>query len=299
VYRIQPNFVLEYSTLDEQDEDDSEEGEEEGDDEEEEDNIIEEGYGNDSLTYVRVPSLRVLKPLRPPAPRSVCTDHAKAVLEQLKLRTHSTSIIETEEAASTITEYTSCMESNLTHELLKSFEELEFQFEALEQGFVWEFEEYTCADSDLPTSSPIRNETWTNKGNIYEVGILHDRPRSQIHILSDFITEEECRAIEEASAADLHVAVVADGKGGSEYTADRKAMQAGIVVPWDKEKDGNPIATLSRRVFDYVNHVSGLGIRENGQEEIMSIQYTGRGLNDTEPDRYVLVGPVCFVFEKA
>ena len=40
------------------------------------------------------------------------------------------------------------------------------------------------------------------------------------------------------------------------------------------------------KVYDYVNHVLGLDIKEHGQENLMSIQYFGRGLNDTKPDRY-------------
>lgn len=63
-------------------------------------------------------------------------------------------------------------------------------------------------------------------------------------------------------------------------------MQAGIRVHWDKEKDGDPIARLSRRVYDYTNYVLGLDIQEHGQEDLMSIQYFGRGANDTAPDRY-------------
>jgi hypothetical protein len=40
-------------------------------------------------------------------------------------------------------------------------------------------------------------------------------------------------------------------------------MQAGIKVQWDKEHDEEGmemhIAQLSRRVYDYTNHVLGLG----------------------------------------
>jgi hypothetical protein len=316
VFHIQPSFDLDYSALNDQEEGELEgeeeevvevegeaeevevegeaeevevEGEEvEYTDEEEEEAIMDsEQIYDGNLVYVRVPTLRILTPLPSPGPRSQCADQAKAALDQLKLNTSSnSSSIETGMASSTITDYALCVEANLTQELQQKLDESDFQFYALEQGFAFEYDDYTCADSDLPTSSPIRNETWSNKDKTYQVGILHERPRSQIHIISDFITDEECRAVEEASRNDLHVAVVADGKGGSEYTADRKAMQAGIVVPWDKEAEGHPIATLSRRVFDYVNHISGLGIQEKGQEEIMSIQYTGRGTNDTEPDRY-------------
>jgi hypothetical protein len=66
-------------------------------------------------------------------------------------------------------------------------------------------------------------------------------------------------------------------------------MQAGIKVQWDKEAEGDAIARLSRRVYDYTNRVLGLGIEEHGQEDLMSIQYFGRGRNDTEPDRYTPV----------
>lgn len=55
---------------------------------------------------------------------------------------------------------------------------------------------------------------------------------------------------------------------------------------WEKEKNGDPIARLSRRVYDYTNYVLGLDIDEHGQEDLMSIQYFGRGANDTAPDRY-------------
>mmetsp|Transcript_727 Transcript_727/g.1007 ORF Transcript_727/g.1007 Transcript_727/m.1007 type:complete len:178 (-) Transcript_727:741-1274(-) len=63
-------------------------------------------------------------------------------------------------------------------------------------------------------------------------------------------------------------------------------MQAGITVDWAKEEEGDLIARLSRRVYDYTNNVLGLNIQEHGQEDLMSIQYFGRGLNDTAPDRY-------------
>ena len=92
--------------------------------------------------------------------------------------------------------------------------------------------------------------------------------------------------MEKSAESTLHRAAVADGKGGSEVSKNRKAMQAGILVPWELESDDNPIARLSRRVYDYANYALGLGIDEFGQEELMSIQYFGRGRNDTEPDQY-------------
>jgi hypothetical protein len=40
-----------------------------------------------------------------------------------------------------------------------------------------------------------------------------ERPASKIHVVEDFITEEECRAVEEAAKPILHDATVADGSG--------------------------------------------------------------------------------------
>jgi len=178
-------------------------------------------------------------------------------------------------------EYTSCIEANLTHELYTMEKQLISHYEFIE-SMSDPLEEYTCSNEHLTTSRSIRNETWThNHDKQYQIGILHDRPRSKIHILTDFISEEECHAIEKEANPSLQIAEVADGKGGSEVSKERKAMQGSI--PWS-----NPvIAPLSQRVFDYVNHVSGLDIRQNGQEEILSIQYTGRGNETTEPDRYM------------
>jgi hypothetical protein len=40
-----------------------------------------------------------------------------------------------------------------------------------------------------------------------------DRPASKIHVVRDFITEEECMTVEAAAAPILHDATVADGSG--------------------------------------------------------------------------------------
>jgi len=181
-----------------------------------------------------------------------------------------------------------CMQSNVTHELLETKEVL-LSAKLARGKQVDFFENYTCADNDMPTTAAIRQESWYNpkEDRTFEVAILHERPASRVHALENFITPEECKAMEDAAQPLLHKASVADGKGGSTYSPNRKAMQAGIKVPWEKEAEGDLIATLSRRVYDYTNHVLGLDLKENGQEDLMSIQYFGRGKNDTEPDRYM------------
>ena len=78
--------------------------------------------------------------------------------------------------------------------------------------------------------------------------------------------------MELAAASLLHDATVADGKGGSRLSGNRKAKHTGTSVPW--ETPNHPISKVSRRVYDYTNHVLGLDIDEHGEEDLMSIQYS-------------------------
>jgi hypothetical protein len=180
-----------------------------------------------------------------------------------------------------------CVQQGVADTLAKANEEVTFQAN-IRKGMAEFMENYTCADPDLDTSDPIREASWTlaRDGKPRAVSILLDRPASKIHAISNFISPEECEAMEIAAKPQLHRATVADGKGGSHFSEHRKAMQAGIEVDWSNETNGDHIAILSRRVYDYNNYVLGLDINEHGQEDLMSIQYFGRGENDTAPDRY-------------
>ena len=146
-----------------------------------------------------------------------------------------------------------------------------------------QLENYTCPDELLNTTVAKRTETWKGR----KVNVMIDRAASKIHTVENFVTKEECMAVEEAAAPLLHDATVADGSGGSHKSDSRKAQQAGIKVHWDMESKGDLIAQLSRRVYDYVNHVLPFDIQEDGQEDLMSIQYFGRGPEDDKPDRYM------------
>jgi len=180
-----------------------------------------------------------------------------------------------------------CVEESVTTNLVEAQEEVAFQA-SVRRDVAAKLENYTCEDALAETSEPVATEVWTGARDEQprNVLILHDRPASQIHVVQDFIDQVECDSMEAAAVPLLHRATVADGSGGSKYSEHRKAMQAGIKVPWELEDAGNPIARLSRRVYDYTNHVLGLNLEEHGQEDLMSIQYFGRGKNDTAPDRY-------------
>lgn len=181
-----------------------------------------------------------------------------------------------------------CVEEAIAEKIIKVGEEIKFQAQ-LRSKLAFKLENYTCADHSLPSSTPIRIEKWHHHNSLFsrQVDILHDRPASKVHVIKNFISKEECAAMEEATRNHHKRAMVSDGKGGSHVSPERKAMQAGIKIPWDKEKEGNLLAKISRRVYDYNNHILGLGIDEHGQEQLMSIQYKGRGIEDKEPDRYM------------
>mmetsp|Transcript_4425 Transcript_4425/g.6764 ORF Transcript_4425/g.6764 Transcript_4425/m.6764 type:complete len:456 (+) Transcript_4425:3-1370(+) len=180
-----------------------------------------------------------------------------------------------------------CVESGVALEMEKAKEEISFQGK-IRRTMGEHFENYTCADYDLETTEPLEETKWYNsKENIRrDVKIMLDRPASKVHLVKNFISDEECAAMEEEAAPLLHKATVADGKGGSELSPNRKAMQAGIKIPWHLEEEEDLLAILSRRVYDYTNHVLDMDIDEHGQEDLMSIQYEGRGEDDETPDRY-------------
>lgn len=181
---------------------------------------------------------------------------------------------------------TECIESSVADKMANANEEIAFQAQ-IRTKMAERFENYTCADFDMPTTEAIDTRHWYSNRRKLKVEVLLDRPAAKVHLVKNFITKEECDAMEVAAKPKLHKATVADGKGGSEFSPNRKAMQAGIKIPWHLEKEQNPLTTISRRVYDYVNHVLGMDIKENGQEDLMSIQYFGRGEEDTEPDRYM------------
>lgn len=191
------------------------------------------------------------------------------------------------EIQTSMDELVKCVEAELTETLSRASEELSFESK-VRTNMAALMENYTCADIELNTTKPIRVSNWPGARDRRrrEVEVLLDRPASKIMFVKNFINQAECDAMAEAAAPALHKATVADGKGGSQFSEHRKAMQAGIKVNWEKEDAGDQIAGLSRRVYDFTNFVLDLDITEHGQEDLMSIQYAGRGLNDTEPDRY-------------
>jgi 2OG-Fe(II) oxygenase superfamily len=185
-----------------------------------------------------------------------------------------------------------CLEERLATLLEAKNAELAFQSQ-IRQEIAGMAEDYTCADPYRESSPPIEIRTWSyeelSEGNnkVHQrdrlVHVLHNRPRTQIHLIHDFISEEECAFITQAANATLHRGTVADGKGGSRLSDSRKAWQAGLAPGWETN---DPIAAVTRRLFTYANDIVRYNMSVAGQEELMSIQYFGRGNDDPTPDRY-------------
>ncbi len=183
-----------------------------------------------------------------------------------------------------------CITIGLAPRIKASDDEVEFERTLrLESSAI--AENFTCVNTDLESSPDVETEEWSSPkdGVTRTVHKKLDRPASRIHVVSGFASPEECQAMGDEAQDRLQAASTADGKGGARVSAARKAMQAGIKPQFDENgepEEGNLIATLSQRVYEYTNHVLGMNLTHHGQEPLMSIQYFGRGRHDIEPDRY-------------
>jgi len=183
-----------------------------------------------------------------------------------------------------------CMTVGLAPRIKASDDEVEFE-RSLRLQASNIAENFTCVNIDLESSPDVITEEWISEKDSV-TRIVHkkmERSASRIHVVENFASPEECKAMEVEAEKDLHVATTADGKGGSKVSPGRKAMQASIRPKFTKDgepMDDNLISFLSGRVYEYTNHVLDTNITHHGQEPLMSIQYFGRGRHDIEPDRY-------------
>jgi len=214
----------------------------------------------------------------------MCRFEAKRKLAKAKEGGHSKAAMDR-----IVDQLEDCISRGLTPKLKGSNDEMKFE-SRIRSTLSATLENFTCS-GDIEESTPdVDLREWTNakdKDHVSRrVHVKFDRPATQIHVVENFASAEECKAMEENVADKLGRATTEDGKGGAEVSKNRKAMQAYIEPDWSQEVNGDPILRLNRRIFDYTNHVLGLNISVDGQEPLMSIQYFGRGPSDLEPDRY-------------
>jgi hypothetical protein len=118
-----------------------------------------------------------------------------------------------------------CVQHGVAARLEEVNEEIAFQT-SVRTSIASQLENYTCIDEKLDSTEDISTHMWMQGGVRRTVHVKHDRPASRIHVIDNFISVEECIAMENAARPKLHKATVADGRGGSRLSENRKAMQA-------------------------------------------------------------------------
>ncbi|CAB9505147.1 Prolyl 4-hydroxylase subunit alpha-3 [Seminavis robusta] len=161
-------------------------------------------------------------------------------------------------------------------------------------------EDYVCHQPLMTTSLPISvEEIELNNNNHHHqrVMVLHQTPSSQIHLIPNFVTAQECVAMNDmanASNDNWDATKTSDGRGGHRPNRIRKATIARVDIPWDdndNEEEDDTVFMLQetrQRIFDYMHHVHpDLGVTSPaGQEPLMAIRYQGRGKDEPYPDQY-------------
>jgi len=147
---------------------------------------------------------------------------------------------------------------------------------------------YACVDESLTTSERERREHWFSKDDErkYGVDILLHNDASKVHVIKNFISPEECAAIETA-LPQLNRAIVSDQKGSTQLSPNSATMQSLISIPWEDKSDGDFLQKISRRVYDYTNHVLKMGVNYHGQEDLMVTNYSGQG-EEKDADRHII-----------
>ena len=209
---------------------------------------------------------------------------------QTKAQSHATILVEkcklAQGQANTTISLAQCVQDELQSSIEKIRDNIRLHNHIRKDVLANEWEEFACEDYTLESSDPLYQTRWYNEREqeSYDVSVLHDYTSSQIHWIEGFIDPHECHAIKQASAQQLHRAKVHDGQGGNHFSEHRKAWQASVKIPW--KLPDHPLTQLSRRAYDYTNHVLGINLQHHGQEHLNSIQYFGEGNETEQPDRY-------------
>jgi len=108
-----------------------------------------------------------------------------------------------------------------------------------------EVSKYICSDQNLRASEPSRKEEWVKEDHeIASVDILHEDEYSNIHLMKNFISEEECDEILSNSNSQFSIL-------GPRGLTNEKYLDF-----------------VSQRVYEYANFYTTLGLEQVGQEDL-------------------------------
>eukprot|EP01041_Mallomonas_annulata_P002031 gene2031-3948_t len=129
---------------------------------------------------------------------------------------------------------------------------------------------YTCSDSNMSTSEPLRTSTFSVGKNTYKVDTMFETSHAKIWTIHNFISPEECGHFEKYGLPRLRRATVAAEDGTSTVSNHRKAQQAGYDI---QSRPKDPLWDLYHRVLHFTNKHAGMHLQPDGQEDFTIIQY--------------------------
>lgn len=170
-------------------------------------------------------------------------------------------------------ELSECFEASVNKSVSLKDDEKKFNAE-IRTSLGTRLADYICTDVNATTSAPIKNQTWTFEDEEFDVRVMMDRPHIKVHLVEDFITPEECQAVERLITTKR---VDANGllakKGGISFLS--------------AEKD-SVLSSLESRMYTYANEELGVVLESEESEELYLLHYEGRGEDDAKPDQYAV-----------
>ena len=134
--------------------------------------------------------------------KTIASKSASTLLDDCKSTAKSHLSSDPESAINILEDLTKCVQKGVAVELERANEEIAFQA-TVRKDMAALVENYTCADESLNTTEAKRTEYWDSGGKFrrrMKVDVMIDRPASRIHTIENFLTEDECRAVEEESS---------------------------------------------------------------------------------------------------
>lgn len=198
---------------------------------------------------------------------STARDLAKNVLQECKATAVQNFNAADPEAS--LTEIISCIDKSVTGAVDSKKDEIDFQ-QNLRFDLGSKLVNYACADPNVTMTESIDNTTWKNSGVTYDVKVLLDRPASKIAYIKNFISPEECSAVEAGVAL-----VDMEGAGGL------YAKKGGMDIDWN---DRSSITTvLTNKIYAYTADALRVSLQGANSEQLFMLHYPGDAEN---PSRY-------------
>lgn len=121
-------------------------------------------------------------------------------------------------------------------EPLMSLEHSKLQLSKQRDRMALRLRNYTCADSTMQSTEPIREEPLIVHHHEYIAKVYFENDHATIFGVDDFITDRECDILMEYGRPRLRRATVAADDGSSIISESRKAQQASYEI-FDVEND--------------------------------------------------------------